>query len=100
MATLYEPPINQIIAGVLALLGTYLAARSARLIVRGLRDARPLDIVRGIRVCVLALVAIVCAVGFLSAQTGFVILAAIILGEELYETGILAAIIRLGERGA
>jgi len=40
-------------------------------------------------------------VGLLSAQTGFVIiLGAIILGEELYETGILAVIIRLGERGS
>ncbi|HEV8438019.1 MAG TPA: hypothetical protein VGT40_07995 [Methylomirabilota bacterium] len=99
MTSLYEPPTSHIIAGGLMLIGMYAAARSARLIVGGLRDARPLDLVRGIRLSVLALVAELCAIGFLSAQTGFVTLAAIILAEELYETGLLAAVIRLGERG-
>ncbi len=99
--SLYEPPTNQIIAGFLVLAGMWAAARSTRLVARGLRQARSLDVVRGIRVCILALVAGILAVGLLSAQTGFVIiLGAIILGEELYETGILAVIIRLGERGS
>ena len=98
--SLYEPPTNQIIAGFLVLAGMWAAARSTRLVARGLRQAKSLDVVRGIRVCILALVAGILAVGLLSAQTGFVILGAIILGEELYETGILAVIIRLGERGS
>ena len=32
--------------------------------------------------------------------SGLVILGALILGEELYETGLLATIIRLGDRGS
>jgi len=99
--SLYEPPTNQIIAGFLVLAGMWAAARSTRLVARGLRQARSLDVVRGIRVCILALVAGILAVGLLSAQTGFVIiLGAIILGEELYETGVLAVIIRMGERSS
>ncbi len=57
MANLYEPPINQMIAGLLVVLAMYAAARSARLVARGLTEARPLDLVRGIRVCILAFVA-------------------------------------------
>lgn len=95
---LFEPPINHLIAGVLGLVGMYTAAESTRLVARGLRLARPLDVVRGIRACVFSLVAGVFVVGVLSGHTGFLILGAIILGEEIYETGILAAIIRFGER--
>ena len=97
--SLYEPPTNQIIAGFLVLAGMWAAARSTRLVARGLRQARSLDVVRGIRVCILALVAGILAVGLLSAQTGFVILGAIILGEELYETGILAVLATTLRRG-
>jgi hypothetical protein len=98
MESLYAPPTNQIVAGLLAVAGSLAALRGARLVGRGLRHARPLDLVRGIRLWVLALVAGVFAVGLLSAQAGFLILGAIILGEELYETGLLAVIIRSGER--
>jgi hypothetical protein len=98
MMNLHEPPISQIIAALLRLVATCSAAASARLIARGLRLASALDLVRGIRLCVLALVATLCAVGLLSGRLGFVTMGAIILGEELYETGVLAAIICLGER--
>lgn len=96
--TLGEPPINRIIA-VLLLLGAVLAAaRGTRRLVRGVGQAAPLDVVRGIRGWVIAVASAVAAVGLLWAQTGFVVFAGIFLAEELYETGLLAAIIRGGER--
>ncbi len=82
------------------LVGTCAAAHSARLVARGLRHAGALDVIRGIRVGIVAFVSGVIAIGVLSAETGYVILGALILGEELYETGILALIIRLGERAS
>jgi hypothetical protein len=97
---LYEPPVNQVIAGLLLLTATRAAVASTRLVAEGLRLARPLELVRGIRAAILALVAGLFAVGFLCGQSGFLVAGAIILGEELYETTALGAVIRLGERGA
>ena len=74
------------------------AARGTRALVRGLREARSLDVVRGIRGCVLALSAGAFAGGVLLAETGPLVIGAVFLGEELYETGLLAMIIRSGER--
>ncbi len=99
MPSLYEPPVNEIIAGLLVLVGSYSAARGGRLLGRGFRQATASELVRGIRGCIIAVVAGIFALGVLSAETGFLILGAIILGEELYETGILAALIRFGDRG-
>ena len=39
------------------------------------------------------------ALGIYSGQNGFLVLGALVLGEELYETGVLALIIRRGEHG-
>jgi len=100
MRSFFEPPISYLLATLLVIAGTYAAVHSARLVARGIRDARPLDVIRGIRFSVIALVAGLCAVGVLTANTGFVILGALILAEELYETGVVAAVIRLGDRGA
>ncbi len=97
MTGFYEAPISQLLAGLLLLAGTWLAALGARLVAGALRHGRALDLVRGIRVGILGAVAGIFAVGVLSAQTGFIIMGALILGEELYETGILALIIRQGE---
>jgi hypothetical protein len=99
MTKLCESPTREIAAALLLAVGACACAHSARLVARGLRDAGALDLIRGIRVGIIAFVAAVCALGVLSARTGFVTLALIILAEELYETGVLAAIIRLGERG-
>jgi hypothetical protein len=98
MTYLYEGPVSHVLVACLLLLSTVLAIWSARVIQAALRHARPLDLIRGIRVGILAFVAAVAAVGVLSAQTGFVVLGALVLAEELYETGILALIIRRGER--
>ena len=96
--SLYEPPTNEIIAGVLLLVASLSLGRGARRLVRGLREADPLAVVRGLRGWVIALALGTGALGVLSAQGGFVTLGGIFLAEELYQTGILAVIIRSGER--
>jgi len=98
MVNLYEWPVNAIAAGVLVLVGVGSAERGISRLVSGLRQARSLEVVRGIRGCVLAAALAICALGVLTAQTGFLVLGTVFLGEELYETGVLAAIIRMGER--
>jgi len=98
MPSLYAPPLNEIVAGVLLLVGVATAARGTRALVKGLREARSLGVVRGIRGCVIALSAGAFASGVLLAETGPLVIGAVFLGEELYETGLLAMIIRSGER--
>src|SRR5262245_11476068 len=91
---LYEPPTSWVVAGLLVLIGTYAAVRGAGLMVRALRGGRALDLVRGIRVVIIAFVSGVFALGVLAAESGFVVLGAIVLAEELYETATLATLLR------
>ena len=100
MTALYTPPLSHVIAGILVLGSALAAVRGAGALGRGLRDARALEVVRGIRGCVVALVAAAFAAAVLLASTGLIVLAAVFLGDELYETGVLALIIRSGERPA
>ena len=97
MASVYAPPINELIAGLFGLLGLYATARGVRLLARGVALASPLDLVRGIRACVVAFAAGACVAGFLLAETGFLVLGALVLGEELYETGLVCLVIRAGD---
>jgi hypothetical protein len=94
---LYEPPLNHVVAALLLLVGAAAAVRGGRRLAAGLRRAVALDVVRGIRGCVVALAATAFASGVLLAETGLIVLGTVFLGEELYETGVLAAIIRSGE---
>jgi len=57
MTALYTPPLSHVIAGILVLGSALAAVRGAGALGRGLRDARALEVVRGIRGCVVALVA-------------------------------------------
>jgi hypothetical protein len=57
-----------------------------------------LHLIRGIRVLIIGLVAALSALSIASANSGFLIVGLLILAEEIYETGTLAAIIRLGDR--
>ena len=98
MAILDDSPTNVAVAVLLALAAGGLAVRSARLVVSGLREASCLDVVRAIRVFVLALVAAIFAVGVASRTTGFLVMGSLILAEELYETALLVAVIRGSER--
>jgi|SRR2546421_2170892 len=97
MPSLYWSPVNEIVAGLLLLIGVISAVYATRRLTSGLRHARPLDVIHGIRGSVIALAAVAFAGGVLLAQTGPLMLGAVFLGEELYETGLLAAIIRAGE---
>jgi hypothetical protein len=98
MESLYTARLNELAAVLLALVGTLSAVRGARAVARGLREARSLELVRGIRACVVALAAAAFAAGALLAHGGLVVLGLVFLAEELYETGVLALIIRSGER--
>jgi hypothetical protein len=89
---------SEIVAGLLVLVSVLAGGRGMRVLGRGLREARPLDVVRGIRGCVIALATVALAAGILLAQTGLIVLGAVFLAEELYETGVLALIIRSGAR--
>jgi hypothetical protein len=97
--SLDDSPATLIIAGLLVVVGLCAAVLGARRLAAGLRQARALELVRGIRWVVVALVAGLAALGVVTAEPGYLVLGAVILGEELYETGVLALIIRLGERG-
>ena len=91
-------PTSAIIAGVLILVAAVSLTRGTRRLVRGLGDADSLAVVRGLRGWVVALALGAGALGVLSGQSGFVVLGGVFLGEELYETGVLALIIRVSER--
>jgi hypothetical protein len=84
MATIYEPPANVVIAVLFALLAMGATARGVCLLARAVRRAVPIDLIRWIRACVVASASVACAVGFLRAETGFLILGALVLGEEFY----------------
>ena len=98
MATLYQTPTSAFIAVLFALLTVGATAHGVRLLARGVMCGVPIDLIRGIRACVVAFASVACAVGFFRAETGFVVLGALVLGEELYETWLVCLIIRRGDR--
>lgn len=82
--------------------GVWAGARGVRLLGRGLRhadDARAaLWVIRGIRGVVVAVSAAILAAGILFRQAGLLVLGGTFLAEELYETGVVALILRWGQR--
>ena len=82
--------------------GAWAGGRGVKLFVRGFRCAddasAPLWIVRGIRGIVVALGAGALGTGMLLEAKGFIVFGLIFLAEELYETGVLALILRAGQR--
>ena len=86
------------LAALLALVGVGVSVAGARRVGRALRRANPLALIYGIRTIILGAVAMLCAAGVAFGQTGLFVLAAVFLAEELYETALVAAIIRSGER--
>ena len=89
-----------VVAALALFVGSYAALRGGRRLVRGLRAADSLELVRGLRGLVVAIAALAVTIGVLSGETGFVVFGGVFLGEELYETGVLALIIRCGRRPA
>ena len=98
--SIYEAPVSHLVVGGLGLLGAYAAVRGAALMSRGLREADALDLIRGIRFVVIAFVSGLAGLGVASGHHGLVVIAGLILAEEIYETGTLALIVRIGGRSA
>ena len=89
-------------AFLLALGGAWAAFRGARLLARGLGCAddpsAPLWVVRGIRGIVVAVGAGALATGMLFGKLWLLAFGAVFLAEELYETGVIALILRADHR--
>jgi hypothetical protein len=91
-----------------ALAGAWAGGRGVGLMARALRDAddprSSLALIRGVRGLVLAVAAWTLAAGLLLDQWGLLAFGAIFLAEELYETGLVALVLRddlkRHERGA
>jgi hypothetical protein len=98
--TLYEPPASHILTALLVLTGSYAAVAGIRMMGRALGRGDALSLIRSIRVVILGLVAGLAALTFATGNTGFLVIGLLILAEEIYETGTLAAIIRLGDHPA
>jgi hypothetical protein len=85
-----------------ALGGAWAGGRGVRLLVRGLRGAddpsAPLWVIRGIRGIVVAVAAAALTGGMLFGQTWLLVFGAVFLAEELYETGVIALVLRAGQR--
>ena len=95
-----ESPLREIVAAVFLVAGVLFAVRGSRRLGRGLTEAGSLDVIRGLRGWVVAASMASLAAGVLAAETGFLVFGAIFLAEELYETGVVALVIRAGERSA
>jgi hypothetical protein len=90
--------IVAVVAAALAVGGACAAAHGARLILRALRRAdeasSSLALIRGIRGLVVGVAAWALAGGLVFAQTWLLVFGGVFLAEELYETGIVALILR------
>ena len=88
----------EVVASLLALGGVWASIRGARLFVRGCRAAdhpsASLWVIRGIRGLVVAVGVWALAGGVLFGQAWLLAFGAVFLAEELYETGVVALILR------
>jgi hypothetical protein len=82
--------------------GAWAGARGVSLLTRGLRRGEdptaPLWVVRGLRGIIVALCMASLAVGTVLGQVWLVVFGALWLAEEIYETAVLALILRTGVR--
>ncbi len=86
----------------LAVLAAVFGWRAVRHIARALRDPDNADssirLVRGIRALIVAATIVVFALGIVYESRPMLLIAAVILGEELYETGVLLLVLRRQRR--
>ena len=90
-----------LVLAALALVGSaWAGARGVTLLARGLRGGEdpsaPLWVVRGLRGIIVAICLVALAVGTVLGQVWLVVFATLWLAEEIYETGVLALILRAG----
>jgi hypothetical protein len=94
--------IAHVVAALLAAGGAWAVTHGARLVVRAVRRAdeasSSLWIIRGIRGLVVGVAAWALAGGLLFGQTWLLVFGAVFLAEELYETGVVALILRAAAR--
>lgn len=91
-----------LVAGILTVGGVGAAAHGVRLATRAMRRAddptSSLWLIRGIRGLVTATAAWALAAGLLFAQTWLLVFGGVFLAEELYETGVVIAVLRWSHR--
>lgn len=98
MMLLYTAPISHLLTVTLAVLGAIVFGWGVRMMVIALRKSDALYLIYGIRVLIIGFVGGLGALSFGTGNTGFAIVGLLILAEEIYETGTLAAIIRIGRQ--
>lgn len=85
-------------AGLVLVAGAWAGVRGVRLLKRGVECAddpsSSLWVIRGIRGVVVAVAAAALAGGILLGETGLLVFGGIFLAEELYETGVIALVLR------
>jgi hypothetical protein len=86
------------VASLAALAGAWTGARGVKRLAHALRDAddprAPLELIRGIRGIVVAVAVGALASGLLFGQKWLLVFGAIFLAEELYETAVVALVLR------
>lgn len=89
-----------VLAALAVLGGAWAGARGVRLLARGLthgeHPSAPLWVVRGLRGIIVAICMAALAVGTVLGQVWLVVFGGLWLAEEIYETGVLALILRAG----
>ena len=86
----------------LAVLAAVFGWRAVGHLARALRDPEHADsgirLVRGIRALIIAATSVVFALGIVYESRAMLLIAAVILGEELYETGVVLLVLRRHRR--
>jgi hypothetical protein len=99
-----QPPLSLALAILLAFFAVLIGRHGAMLFCAGLRSSGewsgPLNIIRGIRSGIISTIMIGWAVCFFLEHTSALAIGAVILGEEIYETGVLILILRFGQKFA
>ncbi len=82
----------------LVVLAAVFAWRAVRQVARALRDSDHRDsslwLIRGIRALIIAAASLAFALGIVYGSRATMLIAAVILGEELYETGVVLLVLR------